>query len=56
VPANDPDVESLHATLKGLAADEQMQVLIPWLSAHRHAHPAGLLATRRFIELKSGFR
>ncbi|MGH8334220.1 MAG: iron-containing redox enzyme family protein, partial [Pseudomonas sp.] len=53
---NDPDIQSLHATLKGLAADEQMQVLIPWLSAHRHAHPAGLMATRRFIELKSGFR
>ncbi|MBK5401016.1 iron-containing redox enzyme family protein [Pseudomonas sp. TH39(2020)] len=56
VPVNDPDVQSLHATLKGLAADEQMQVLIPWMSAHRHAHPAGLMATRRFIELKSGFR
>jgi hypothetical protein len=33
-----------------------MQVLIPWLSARRHADPAGLLATRRFIELKSSLR
>ena len=40
----------------GLAAHEQMQVLIPWLSAHRHSHPAGLMATRRFIELKSSLR
>ncbi|VVN49339.1 hypothetical protein PS862_03169 [Pseudomonas fluorescens] len=56
VPANDPDIASLHAALEGLAAHEQMQVLIPWLSAHRHSHPAGLMATRRFIELKSSLR
>lgn len=56
VPTHDPDVRSLEATLKGHTADEQMQALIPWLSAHRHAHPAGLMATRRFIELKSRLR
>ncbi|MDB5993235.1 MAG: hypothetical protein JWP42_371 [Pseudomonas sp.] len=56
LPVNDPDVESLEVALQGLAAHEQMEVLIPWLSAHRHAHPAGLLATRRFIELKSSLR
>ena len=56
VPAHDPDVQSLQATLKGHTADEQMQLLIPWLTAHRHAHPAGLMATRRFIELKSRLR
>ncbi|MHC8285927.1 iron-containing redox enzyme family protein [Pseudomonas sp. XS1P51] len=56
VPGHDPDVQSLEATLKGHTAEEQMQALIPWLSAHRHAHPAGLMATRRFIELKTGFR
>ncbi|MNY24551.1 hypothetical protein D3C86_1582760 [compost metagenome] len=56
VPGNDPDVASLQAALEGLAAHEQMPVLIPWLSAHRHSHPAGLMATRRFIELKSSLR
>ncbi|MGE8190259.1 iron-containing redox enzyme family protein [Pseudomonas sp. NPDC086278] len=56
LPASDPDVESLHAALEGLSGAEQMPVLIPWLSAHRHSHPAGLLATRQFIELKSSLR
>lgn len=56
VPANDPDIHCLQAALQGLAAHEQMAVLIPWLSAHRHSHPAGLMATRRFIELKSSLR
>ncbi|MET0849321.1 MAG: iron-containing redox enzyme family protein [Pseudomonas sp.] len=56
VPENDPDIQSLQTALDGLAAHEQMQVLIPWLSAHRHSHPAGLMATRRFIELKSSLR
>jgi hypothetical protein len=56
LPANDPDIQTLQAALAGRAAAEQMQVLIPWLSAHRHAHPAGLMATRRFIELKSSLR
>ncbi|MFL1526699.1 iron-containing redox enzyme family protein [Pseudomonas sp. O230] len=56
VPVNDPDVQSLQAALQGRSAHEQMHALIPWLSAHRHAHPAGLMATRRFIELKSSLR
>jgi hypothetical protein len=56
VPDNDPDIQSLQTSLEGLAAHEQMPVLIPWLSAHRHFHPAGLMATRRFIELKSSLR
>ena len=56
LPANDPDIQTLQASLEELPAAEQMQVLIPWLTAHRHAHPAGLLATRRFIELKSSLR
>ncbi|MNG14654.1 hypothetical protein D3C84_984260 [compost metagenome] len=56
VPANDPDIQSLQNALAGVCAHEQMQVLIPWLSAHRHSHPAGLFATRRFIELKSRLR
>ncbi|VVQ06016.1 iron-containing redox enzyme family protein [Pseudomonas fluorescens] len=49
----DPDVQALNAALQGQDALAQMAILIPWLAPVRHAHPAGLLATRRFIELKS---
>ncbi|MBD9438203.1 iron-containing redox enzyme family protein [Pseudomonas sp. PDM04] len=55
-PAEDPDVQRLQAALDGVPAGEQIPLLLPWLSAHRHAHPAGLMATRRFIELKSSLR
>ncbi|WP_335944788.1 iron-containing redox enzyme family protein [Pseudomonas sp. G166] len=53
---DDPDVQNLQQTLRGQAPDEQMQTLMPWLSARCHSHPAGLLATRKFIELKSVLR
>ncbi|MFJ2487643.1 iron-containing redox enzyme family protein [Pseudomonas sp. NPDC087639] len=53
VPEQDPDVQQLNAALEGLDGHAQMTALIPWLAPARHAHPAGLLATRRFIELKS---
>ncbi len=56
LPISDPDVQTLQASLAGLDPHAQMSVLIPWLSAHRHSHPAGLLATRRYIELKSSLR
>ncbi|MGN8275934.1 iron-containing redox enzyme family protein [Pseudomonas sp. SMN5] len=56
VGVEDPDVLALEQTLRGQAPDEQMQTLMPWLSARCHSHPAGLLATRRFIELKSVLR
>jgi hypothetical protein len=49
----DPDIQALNAALEGQDALSQMAMLIPWLAPARHAHPAGLLATRRFIELKS---
>jgi hypothetical protein len=55
-PAQDPDVLNLQQTLRGKAPREQMQMLMPWLSARCHSHPAGLFATRRFIELKSALR
>ncbi|WP_431481040.1 iron-containing redox enzyme family protein [Pseudomonas thivervalensis] len=55
-PMDDPDVQSLQQALQGRTPDEQMQVLMPWLCARCHSHPAGLLATRRFIELKSALR
>ncbi|WHS63082.1 iron-containing redox enzyme family protein [Pseudomonas sp. G2-4] len=55
-PVEDPDVQSLQQALQGQTPDEQMLILMPWLSARCHSHPAGLLATRRFIELKSALR
>ena len=56
VPEHDPDVQRLMSALQGQDGHAQMATLIPWLSPARHAHPAGLLATRRFIELKSSLR
>lgn len=56
MPMEDPDVRNLQQALRGKVPDEQMRILIPWLSARCHSHPAGLLATRRFIELKSVLR
>lgn len=56
MPIEDLDVQSLQQTLRGQTPDAQMQTLMPWLSARCHSHPAGLLATRRFIELKSALR
>jgi hypothetical protein len=53
VPEQDPDVQILNEALQGQDTHAQMAMLIPWLAPARHAHPAGLLATRRFIELKS---
>ena len=53
VPEQDPDVQILNDALQGQDTHAQMATLIPWLAPARHAHPAGLLATRRFIELKS---
>lgn len=53
VPEQDPDVQQLNAALQGQDGLTQIATLIPWLAPDRHAHPAGLLATRRFIELKS---
>jgi len=56
VPEQDPDVQRLTAALQGQDAHARMATLMPWLAPARHAHPAGLLATRRFIELKSSLR
>ncbi|WP_166217011.1 iron-containing redox enzyme family protein [Pseudomonas atagonensis] len=56
VPEQDADVQQLNATLQGLDGYAQIAALIPWLAPARHAHPAGLLATRKFIELNSSLR
>lgn len=53
---DDPDIRQLQAALAGCSTDQQMALLIPWLSPQRHSHPAGLLATRLFGELKSSLR
>lgn len=53
VPEQDPDVQQLNESLQGQDGHAQMAILIPWLAPARHAHPAGLLATRQFIALKS---
>ncbi|WP_339450086.1 iron-containing redox enzyme family protein [Pseudomonas sp. EA_5y_Pfl2_R50] len=53
VPEQDLDVQQLNAALQGQDGPAQMAILLPWLAPARHAHPAGLLATRRFIQLKS---
>jgi hypothetical protein len=55
-PVQDPDVQRLQQTLQSQSPDEQIPTLLPWLTARCHSHPAGLLATRRFIELKSILR
>jgi hypothetical protein len=48
--ANDPELIALRRALSDQPPPQQLQTLIPWLSAQRHFRPAGLYATRRFIE------
>jgi hypothetical protein len=54
--ADDPELKTLQASLRNLEPQLQLQQLIPWLSAQRHCRPAGLYATRRFVELRSALR
>ncbi|HEX8594597.1 MAG TPA: iron-containing redox enzyme family protein [Pseudomonas sp.] len=46
----DPDVSGLLADLKNASLPRKMQALIERMSPARHATPAGLFATRRFVE------
>ncbi len=48
--ANDTELKALQDALHDQSPRQQLQLLIPWLSARRHCRPAGLYATRRFIE------
>jgi hypothetical protein len=48
--AHDPELIALRNTLSDQSPHQQLQALIPWLSAQRHWRPAGLYATRRLIE------
>ncbi len=52
----DPDTQALVNALYNLTDEQQLQALIPWLSARRHCTPAGLYATRRFIQLRTRLR
>ncbi|MBI6634891.1 iron-containing redox enzyme family protein [Pseudomonas paralactis] len=52
----DPDTQALADSLWNLPDEQQLNALIPWLSARRHSSPAGLYATRRFIQLRARLR
>lgn len=52
----DPDTQALVDSLWNLPDQQQLNALIPWLSARRHCTPAGLYATRRFIQLRARLR
>lgn len=52
----DAELLALREQLEPLTPAEQMQALLPWLSARRHWRPAGLFATRRFVELRGQLR
>lgn len=47
---------SLQNSLGKLTPDKELTMLGNWLGPHRHHRPAGLLATRRFIELRTILR
>ncbi|WLG54410.1 iron-containing redox enzyme family protein [Pseudomonas extremorientalis] len=52
----DPDTQALVDSLCNLSDEQQLNALIPWMSARRHCTPAGLYATRRFIQLRARLR
>lgn len=52
----DPDTQALVDSLSNLPDEQQLNALIPWMSARRHCTPAGLYATRRFIQLRARLR
>lgn len=53
---DDPELKALQASLHHQSPRQELESLIPWLLAQRHHRPAGLFATRRFIELRSRLR
>ena len=52
----DPDTQALVDSLWSLTDEQQLNALIPWMAARRHCTPAGLYATRRFIQLRARLR
>ncbi|WP_077048914.1 iron-containing redox enzyme family protein [Pseudomonas sp. KK4] len=56
VAPTDPELKSLQDNLLGQPPARALELLMPWLSAQRHHRPAGLFATRRFVELRTRLR
>lgn len=54
--SEDVEVLALQESLAKQPREQQLGMLMKWLGPHRHHRPAGLFATRRFIELRSGLR
>lgn len=52
----DPDTQALVSSLSKLPDEQQLTALIPWMTARCHCAPAGLYATRRFIQLRARLR
>jgi len=52
----DAEQRTLEKSLENLQPVEQMRKLQPWLQPQRHWRPAGLFATRRFIQLRDRLR
>ncbi|WP_339533242.1 iron-containing redox enzyme family protein [Pseudomonas mucidolens] len=53
---DDPETRALRKALARQPVEQQLALLLPWLGPHRHHRPAGLFATRHFIELRAGMR
>lgn len=53
---DDPEIQSLRAALQGQRPEQQIAQLLPWLGPQRHCRPAGLFATRHFIQLRAQMR
>ncbi|WP_419736460.1 iron-containing redox enzyme family protein [Pseudomonas sp. COR18] len=53
---DDPETCLLRQVLNRYSPDQQIAVLLPWLSAPRHSRPAGLFAARTFLELRKRLR
>src|SRR5450830_1604562 len=49
----DPETQVLRTALANEPVEREFALLLPWLGPQRHHRPAGLFATRRFIELRA---
>ena len=52
----DPETQALATALEQQPVEGQLALLLPWLGPQRHSRPAGLYATRRFIQLRASVR
>lgn len=48
---DDLETAALQQALRNQPTERQFELLMPWLGPQRHARPAGLFATRQFIQL-----